>query len=127
MMVAAAASSDVVTVLVVEDDPDSRDALTRYLRGAGCMARAVASVGEALLYLEEWEPSHVLLDLALPDAGGIVLLRAIRRRELPVRVALVTASGPGSHGVEQALLWEPDAVFHKPVVFTDIEAWLRKP
>jgi DNA-binding response OmpR family regulator len=123
---AAAAAPDVCTVLVVEDDPDSREALTRFLGVAGCMVRATATVGEALLLLEEWEPSHVLLDLALPDAGGVVLLRAIRRRNIPVRVALVTASGPHSASVADARRWHPDAIFHKPLVFADIEAWLME-
>ena len=125
-MMAAAAAPDVCTVLVVEDDPDSREALTRFLGTAGCMVRAAATVGEALLLFEEWEPSHVLLDLALPDAGGVVLLRAIRRRNAPVRVALVTASGPHSASVADAQRWRPDAVFHKPLDFAEIEAWLSE-
>ena len=113
-------------LLVVEDDPDSREALARFLGTAGCMVRTSATVGEALLLLEEWEPTHVLLDLALPDAGGVVLLRAIRRRNAPVHVALVTASGPGSPSITDAQRWSPDAIFHKPLVFTDIEAWLME-
>lgn len=100
--------------------------MTRFLGAAGCMVRATATVGEALLLLEEWEPSHVLLDLALPDAGGVVLLRAVRRRNAPVRVALVTASGPDSGSVTAAQRWSPDAVFHKPLVFADIETWLME-
>ena len=75
--------------------------------------------------LEEWEPSHVLLDLMLPDAGGIVLLRAMRRRNVPVRLALVTGAGPESPAVRDAMRWQPDAVFHKPVDFKQIEEWLE--
>jgi DNA-binding response OmpR family regulator len=76
--------------------------------------------------LEEWEPSHVLLDLMLPDAGGIVFLRAVRRRQLPLKIAVVTAAGPESQSVTEALRWNPDAVFHKPIEFGKIEAWLMQ-
>ena len=76
MAAAAAAVPDVCTVLVVEDDPDGRETLTRFLNSAGCTVTATHSVGEALLILEEWDPSHILLDLMLPDAGGgVILLR----------------------------------------------------
>src|SRR5687767_11432420 len=124
---ATTAATDLCSVLVVEDDPDARDVLARMLRAAGCLVRTTPSVGEALLLLEEWEPSHILLDLMLPDAGGIVVLRAVRRRGLPVRVALVTAAGPDSQTVTDAQRWNPDAVFFKPLQFLKLEAWLAEP
>jgi two-component system, OmpR family, response regulator len=121
-----ATAADVVRVLVVEDEPDTRDVMCRLLRRADCDVRAAPSVGEALVLLEEeWLPTHVLLDLMLPDAGGVVVLRSLRRRKLPIRIALVTAAGPNSQTLLDANRWGPDAVFHKPVHFPDIEAWLR--
>ena len=122
----SAAAADICTVLVVEDDPDSREVLARMLSASGCLVRATPTVGEALLLLEEWEPSHVLLDLMLPDAGGIVLLRSVRRRKLPVRVAVVTGAGPESMVVEDAIDAGADAVFHKPLDFKEIEEWLEQ-
>jgi CheY-like chemotaxis protein len=124
-MVAAAGLTS-QTILLVEDDHDTRDVMSRLLRRAGCTVTAVTSVGEALVLLEEWEPSHILLDLMLPDAGGVVVLRAVRRRKMEARVALVTASGPHSAAVAEALQWDPDRVFHKPVRFDAIEAWLQQ-
>jgi CheY-like chemotaxis protein len=121
-----AATPDVFTVLLVEDDPDSREVMSRLLAAAGCLVRATPSVGEALLLLEEWEPSHVLLDLMLPDAGGAVVLRSIRRRKLPMRVAVVTGAGVDSMAVADAIRAGADAVFHKPVVFAQIEDWLER-
>src|SRR5688572_18099914 len=121
---AAAAASDLCSVLLVEDDADTRDVMSRLLRRAGCEVREAVSAGDALLELEEWLPTHILLDLMLPDAGGIVVLRSVRRRMLPVRVALVTASGPTSDVVAETMRWQPDAVFHKPVRFLEVEAWL---
>src|SRR5687768_7494624 len=125
-MPAAAADAMLCSVLLVEDDADTREVMERLLRVAGCDVRATASAGEALLLLEEWPPTHILLDLMLPDAAGVVVLRSVRRRQLPVRVALLTAAGPDSHTVTEAMRWKPDAVFHKPVTFAEVEAWLQQ-
>jgi CheY-like chemotaxis protein len=122
----AAAAPDICTVLVVEDDHDSREVLSRMLSAGGCLVRATPTVGEALLLLEEWEPSHVLLDLMLPDAGGVVFLRAVRRRNMPLRVALVTGAGADSQTVRDAMRAGADAVFHKPLDFKQIEEWLEQ-
>ena len=60
----------------------------------------------------------------LPDASGVVVLRAVRRRNLSVRIAVVTGSGAESAALAEALRWKPDEVFHKPLVWVDIERWL---
>ena len=119
-------SADGCRVLIVEDDPDSREVLTMLIgQRVGCEVRTAESVGEALGKLvSDQLPTHILLDLMLPDYSGAELLRAIRRDGLPVRVAVVTASGPDSQPVREAQQWQPDAVFHKPVEFARVESWL---
>ena len=115
-------------VLLVEDDADTRDVMARLLRRAHWDVETATTVGEALLLVGQSKsalPTHVLLDLMLPDASGLVFLQYVRRLRLPVRVAVVTASGPDSALVADAKLLQPDALFHKPTVFADIEAWLN--
>jgi DNA-binding response OmpR family regulator len=68
-----------------------------------------------------------LLDLMLPDAGGVVVLRSVRRRNLPIRIALLTGAGPQSDVLAEARCWNPDAVFHKPMIWADVERWLGLP
>jgi CheY-like chemotaxis protein len=116
---------EICSVLLVEDDVDTRDVTARLLRAAGCMVKSAATVGEALLVLDEWQPTHILLDLTLPDGGGSVILNSVRRRQLPVRVAIVTAASPESKALRDANRWKPDAIFYKPIVFPEIEAWLE--
>jgi two-component system OmpR family response regulator len=123
---AAAAVPELCTVLLVEDDEDTREIMTRLLRHAGYEVRGTVCVGDALLELEEWLPTHILVDLMLPDAGGVVLLRAVRRRKLPVKVALVTAAGRMSDALAEASRWQPDAIFHKPLHFAEIQTWLEQ-
>ena len=127
-MAAAAAPEMLRTVLVVEDDVDGREVLERLLRRLGCEVKGTPSVGEALVWLEDDErlPTHILLDLMLPDAGGAVILRAVRRRQMPIQVALLTGAGHGSSVLIDAMRWNPDAVFHKPVDFREVQAWLQQ-
>ena len=110
--------------LIVEDDPDSCEALARLLRRVGHDVECAGSAGEALVKLEEWEPDCVLLDLMLPDASGGLVLRKIRNTQLPCRVALVTAAPEQSLIVKHAAAFNPDAVFNKPIDFTKLKDWL---
>ena len=65
------------TILVVDDDPQT----LRYVRGAladaGYNPVVAAEPEEALLAMEESRPDLALLDVVLPDADGIELMRDI--------------------------------------------------
>ena len=66
----------------------------------------------------------VVLDLHLPDGNGIDLLRRVRERKLPVRVAVTTGSG-GEDLLAAVRALGPDALFIKPVRPAELFAWLR--
>lgn len=75
-------------VLIVEDDPIIRDALSDALSSAGHAVKAVASALSGLRELRQEEPDLVILDLGLPDLDGADALRMIRAvSEVPVIVA----------------------------------------
>ncbi len=81
----------VPTILVVEDEPDIRDLLRRYLERAGHSVLTVATGIEALRVLEESRPDLVLLDLGLPDIDGFDVLLAATAMPVPV-IALTARS-----------------------------------
>ncbi|MDX1461029.1 MAG: response regulator, partial [Xanthomonadales bacterium] len=57
-------------VLVVEDDPVSREASCRRLEQLGCEVRSVGSGEECFVAVESSNPDLVLLDQNLPDLRG---------------------------------------------------------
>ena len=75
-------------VLVVEDDPTIRTALTRALTDRG---HAVTSAPTALAGLQiaiDQRPDLVVLDLGLPDVDGLEMLRMLRGvSQVPVVVS----------------------------------------
>ena len=79
-------------VLIVEDDPDSRETLMELCRRLGHTCLAAPNRAEALAMLIHRPPDAILLDLMLPDGNGMEVLRLVRAHNFPARVAVVTAA-----------------------------------
>src|SRR5258708_2078315 len=95
--------------LILEDDADPREWPDRVLRGHSYEATSAGTLAEAFEKLEDG-PCCVILDLALPDGNGVEILRRIRSKQLPVKVAVLTGSTDFST-VGTAILLKPDALF----------------
>ena len=76
---------DEPTVLVVDDEPTVTEVVSLYLKRAGYDV-VVADDGEAALeILEQQSPDLVVLDLILPDVGGLEITRWLRARgDIPI-------------------------------------------
>jgi DNA-binding response OmpR family regulator len=78
----------VAVILLVEDDPRIRTALTRALTQRGHAVASEPAGLAALRRVVEEPPDLVVLDLGLPDVDGITLLRMLRPvSAVPVIVA----------------------------------------
>ena len=88
------ASPEQPTLLVVEDDPDVSRVLKMILNRNGFRVNVAESAARARALLAERTYAAATLDLRLPDADGIALLREWRteRPELPVVVLSVEAT-----------------------------------
>lgn len=65
-------------VLVVDDDPDSRDLVAFLLQEYGVEVIVVASAAEVLKTLTITQPDILLCDIGMPDMDGYMLMRQIR-------------------------------------------------
>jgi PAS domain S-box-containing protein len=68
-----------IRVLVVDDQPDARDLLTRVLEDGGAEVVAASSGEEALARIAEQAPDVLLSDIGMPEMDGFELLRRVRR------------------------------------------------
>lgn len=80
-------------ILVVEDDPDLRDAISETLRLAGYDTASAGSGAEAVKFLARHRPAAVLTDVRMDDMDGEELLRTLTERGLGLPVILMTAYG----------------------------------
>lgn len=67
-------------LLVVDDEPDSRELLREILEEAGAVVTTCASAAEALQRLGRQTFDALISDIAMPETDGHELLRMLRRR-----------------------------------------------
>jgi two-component system CheB/CheR fusion protein len=71
-----------VRILLVEDDPQTRDALQRLLSKNGAHVAAVATAADALKDFAESRSDIIISDIGLPEEDGYSLLQRIRSLEM---------------------------------------------
>ncbi len=77
-------------ILVVDDHEDLRVSLVEWLQRLGCQAEGAGSVLEAKEKLQSQAYSLLLLDIVLPDADGLDILRWLQGREQRPNVAVMS-------------------------------------
>src|SRR5947208_1296479 len=85
-------TTQVQTVLVVEDESSIASFVALYLKNAGYKVRNVGTGEAALEQVGAERPDLVVLDLMLPDIDGIEICRRIRRSS-DVPILMLTARG----------------------------------
>lgn len=103
-------------VLVVDDDPRSRELLRLLLGAEGYRVATAADGLAALEALRAAPPRVVLMDMIMPGMDGLELCRRLRRSAAGGRLGLVVVSGMDDDAT-RALAREAgaDAVMTKPV------------
>ncbi|MCH8047077.1 MAG: response regulator [Planctomycetes bacterium] len=81
-------------VLVVDDDADTRELISRMLHSAGWKSVTAENGRVALERIETQRPLLILLDLSMPEMDGYEFLRELRRRDPTgsIPVVIVTAA-----------------------------------
>jgi CheY-like chemotaxis protein len=93
------------TILVVEDDPLTREALGSFLGGAGFTTRAATDGAEALAVLRQGPlPDLIVLDLLMPVMDGWHFRREQQHDPALAAVPVVVCSGTGDADLHAAAL-----------------------
>ena len=103
-------------ILVIEDDPIMREALTDWLQGAGYGVRTAADGTAGLAAVKSAVPAVVVTDLHMPGTSGAAVISALNRDYPPV--AIIAISGLFNSGrdvdSEGALALGADRALAKP-------------
>ncbi len=88
-------------LLVVDDDADSREVLSRYLNRAGYECAGAPNGREALASILTRTPDLVVLDLLMPEMDGtdlVEILRSyLRLQSLPIVVLTAAPESPQAY------------------------------
>lgn len=87
-------------LLVLDDDPMIGQTIESIAKSAGFESRVTTRPEEFFETLESWSPSHIALDLVMPDMDGVEVLVELARRGSRARI--VITSGVGSRVLDAA-------------------------
>ena len=116
-------------LLLVEDDPTLRQALTFNLTREGYEVTSAADGEAALEAARSDRLDLVLLDVMLPGMSGVEVLRVLRREGITTPVIILSAKGDEIDRVVGLKIGADDYVakpFSRPELLARIEAVLRR-
>lgn len=119
------ASLDRPSVLVADDDTPFRDRLTRAFRERGFDVRAAADGTEAIAAAEQESPEYAVLDLRMPGASGLEVVRVLRAIDPGTKIVVLTGYGSIATAVEAVRLGATHYLT-KPADLDDILAALTR-
>lgn len=115
-------------VLIVEDEPDIRGILRTLLKTAGYRVIESETAARAVVEARTHKPDLLLVDLGLPDADGLKVIRAVREWS-PVPVVVLSARTMESQKIEALDAGADDYVtkpFSAPELLARVRAALRR-
>ena len=111
-------------ILVVDDEPAVRDAVSMALRRAGHDPVAVRNGRDGLAALENGGFDAVVTDIFMPQRDGVELIRALRGAARPVPV--LAMSGGSAYGADAVLpmarMLGAQATLRKPFLPSELVA-----
>ncbi|WP_457418007.1 response regulator [Roseateles sp. P5_E7] len=121
----AAAATEALKVVIVDDNPDDRDLLAALAEEAfpGAVIQAVENGFLGLLAIGQLRPQVVLTDIQMPKMDGIELLRQLSREEAGLPQVLVAVSSLDAQQLAQRG-GVPEAVHHIQKPITDPDAFI---
>ena len=110
------------TAVIIDDEPDITTYLDTLLTDNGWSVRTANDPNEGIALAQETPPDVILLDVMMPERGGLSTLIALRKDERTAKVPVVLVTGiqdslTADFGVflDRFKKYHPDAYVQKPV------------
>jgi two-component system, NtrC family, response regulator HydG len=110
-------------VVVIDDEQGILDVVSRFAQRAGYEAITCSNGGDAIAQLQARRADLVMVDLRMPDLGGLDVLRAIRDIDPRCQAVLMTGYASVETAVEAIKLGATDYL-SKPLDFARLEQLL---
>ncbi len=103
-------------ILLLEEDPETRDKLKAILDAGGYKAVVSGCAKRSLILLKDWKPDVVLLDMSLPDRGSLFVLDQIKQDPQMQHTRIMVLSKPGdTQAAQEAMQLGVHEVMLKPI------------
>jgi len=107
-------STTVLSVLVIDDDPDILTTVAFALKQAGYEVSTANNGEDGLAIAQDTKPALVVLDMMMPKRSGFLVIEALRKTyEDPIKIIMMTAN-EGERHESYADLLGVDTYLHKP-------------
>jgi len=110
------------TAVVIDDEPDITTYFETFLTDNGWNVRTANDPNDGIALAQEDPPAVVLLDVMMPERGGLSTLIALRKDERTAEVPVVLVTGiqetlKADFGdfLERFKKYHPDAYVQKPI------------
>lgn len=115
------------TILVIDDAALSRQVLRRIIQAEGHTIWEAKNGLEALevLQKEQQQPDCILVDILMPEMGGVEFLTVMRQQEVKIPTIVITADIQETTKV-QCLELGAMTVMHKLVKPNELRYWINK-
>ncbi|MFT5523283.1 MAG: two-component system response regulator HydG [Pirellulaceae bacterium] len=102
-------------VLIVDDDTDFCESLSRILKAKGCTVETADSPAQALAAFKKQPRSVVLLDMRLGDTNGLELLQMFKQTNRTALILQMSGYSEMSESMRQGMELSATACFNKPL------------
>ena len=77
-------------LLIVDDEPDFSTFVKRVAEGCGYQVRTTTNPAEFRTWTREWRPTHIFLDLVMPEVDGVEQLRFLAGDLCAARIVIMS-------------------------------------
>lgn len=111
-------------ILVVDDEENAREALSKILIHDGYDVSSVANGLEALNFLRSREVELIITDINMPEMNGLEFLRELHRNRPQSNVIMLTAYGEVESYLEAMNLGAFEYI-NKPVKYDELKKVIK--
>ena len=118
-------SDTIIDLLLVDDDEELRDDMTRFFSRRGYNVSDCPDGESALAFADQRAFDVIVLDMMMPGLSGLEVLRTLREKGSEAEVVMLTGQGSIETAVEAMKLGAREYL-SKPMSLKDLDVLIRK-